>query len=165
MRYDRNLIETTVKAIQRVGEIQRRRERAFYNNRCVNIAVPVSKSPACMMGIFSNAHGLCRMSIAKEKLRQARLKKKESRKTKDAEYNEFIKARDAEEEAEIEVDTELVQPEERTTLSVEKKEKIKEKIAVKSKRPSLSSTKTKARSSRPSALQPAGGRSMGMEVD
>jgi len=33
VRYDRNLLQTTIKAIQRVGEIKARRERAFWNNR------------------------------------------------------------------------------------------------------------------------------------
>lgn len=33
MRYDRELVQTTVKAMKRVGEIKARRERAFYKNR------------------------------------------------------------------------------------------------------------------------------------
>lgn len=33
VRYDRNLMATTVKAMKRVAEIRARRERAFYKNR------------------------------------------------------------------------------------------------------------------------------------
>jgi len=33
VRYDRELIQTTVKAIKRVGEIKARRERAFFKHR------------------------------------------------------------------------------------------------------------------------------------
>lgn len=33
VRYDRNLVETTVKAMKRVGEIKARRERAFFKSR------------------------------------------------------------------------------------------------------------------------------------
>ncbi|XP_006458069.1 hypothetical protein AGABI2DRAFT_148565 [Agaricus bisporus var. bisporus H97] len=33
IRYDRNLVQTTIKAMKRIGEIKARRERAFYKNR------------------------------------------------------------------------------------------------------------------------------------
>ncbi|KAG6917969.1 hypothetical protein DXG01_017153 [Tephrocybe rancida] len=33
VRYDRDLIQTTIKAMKRVGEIKSRRERAFFKNR------------------------------------------------------------------------------------------------------------------------------------
>jgi len=33
VRYDRELIQTTIKAMKRVGEIKARRERAFFKNR------------------------------------------------------------------------------------------------------------------------------------
>jgi len=35
VRYDRELIQTTVKAMKRVGEIKARRERAFFKHRSV----------------------------------------------------------------------------------------------------------------------------------
>lgn len=35
VRYDRDLIQTTIKAMKRVGEIKSRRERAFFKNRYV----------------------------------------------------------------------------------------------------------------------------------
>ncbi|KAG5652247.1 ATPase-activating ribosome biosynthesis protein [Sphagnurus paluster] len=33
VRYDRDLVQTTIKAMKRVGEIKARRERAFFKNR------------------------------------------------------------------------------------------------------------------------------------
>lgn len=39
VRYDRELIQTTIKAMKRVGEIKARRERAFFKNRCVLVLV------------------------------------------------------------------------------------------------------------------------------
>jgi len=33
VRYDRNLVQTTIKVMKRVGEIKARRERAFFKNR------------------------------------------------------------------------------------------------------------------------------------
>ncbi|KAF8964062.1 ribosomal protein L24e-domain-containing protein [Flammula alnicola] len=38
VRYDRELIQTTVKAMKRVGEIRARRERAFFKHRCVSLS-------------------------------------------------------------------------------------------------------------------------------
>lgn len=35
VRYDRELVKTTIQAMKRVGEIKARRERAFFKNRCV----------------------------------------------------------------------------------------------------------------------------------
>lgn len=35
MRYDRELVATTIKAMKRVAEIKQRREHAFWKNRCV----------------------------------------------------------------------------------------------------------------------------------
>lgn len=34
VRYDRDLVQTTIKAMKRVGEIKTRREKAFFRNRC-----------------------------------------------------------------------------------------------------------------------------------
>lgn len=36
VRYDRELIQTTVKAIKRIGEIKARRERAFFKHRYID---------------------------------------------------------------------------------------------------------------------------------
>mgnify|MGYP001170045282 CR=1 FL=1 len=40
VRYDRNLVATTLLAMKRVKEIRERRERQFYLNRCVPGARP-----------------------------------------------------------------------------------------------------------------------------
>lgn len=39
IRYDRDLLQTTIKAMKRVGEIKARRERAFFKNRYVHHGV------------------------------------------------------------------------------------------------------------------------------
>lgn len=54
VRYDRELIQTTIKAMKRVGEIKKRREHAFWKNR---------------------------MTIAKDKQRADRTKKLEAAKS------------------------------------------------------------------------------------
>ena len=107
------------------------------------------------------------MTIAKAKIRADRHRKKDAKKTKDAEYAAFITAR----EAEIEVDDELVRPDvndlhlvqpEEAAVAEQVKEKIKivEKITVQKK------SKLKRKSTGPqSALIPSEGRTMGMELD
>ncbi|EIW85130.1 hypothetical protein CONPUDRAFT_47995 [Coniophora puteana RWD-64-598 SS2] len=35
VRYDRELVKTTLKAMKRIGEIKQRREHAFWKHRCV----------------------------------------------------------------------------------------------------------------------------------
>lgn len=35
VRYDRELVQTTVKAMKRVAEIRQKREHAFWKHRCV----------------------------------------------------------------------------------------------------------------------------------
>lgn len=59
VRYDRDLLQTTIKAMKRVAEIKARREHAFWRDR---------------------------MSTAREKIRTARRKKKIAQAKKDAEY-------------------------------------------------------------------------------
>lgn len=34
VRYDRELVQTTIKAMKRIAEIKTRRERAFFKHRC-----------------------------------------------------------------------------------------------------------------------------------
>jgi len=135
VRYNRDLVETTVKAIKRVGEIQNRREKAFYSSR---------------------------MSVAREKLRQIRAKKRAKRVARDDAYAEYIKNRESAmetEEAIVQVDPELVQPE---TETVAKKEKIK--VAAQSA-PKKMKKKQLRKLAASSALIPSEGQSMGMEVE
>lgn len=154
IRYNRELVQTTVKAIQRVSEIQRRRERAFHNNR---------------------------MAVAREKLRVVRAKKRTVRDAKDKAYAEFIAQRNGEtkeedivleEQTEVEevitVDVDLVQPEK---VVVEEVKTVRQKVLVlpnqMGKRPEKRKLlrKTGSRNAPPSALVPSEGRSMGMEID
>jgi large subunit ribosomal protein L24e len=35
VRYNRELVRTTIKAMKRIAEIKKKRERVFWKNRCV----------------------------------------------------------------------------------------------------------------------------------
>jgi len=139
VRYDRELVQTTIKAMKRVAEIKAKRERAFFKHR---------------------------MAVAKEKHREARKTKKGQKERMVAARNAAIAKTYAdaeEEEKQVEqlqrVDMEeLVQPIAGLNLvqpiaaSTEKeKVRIQEKIKVKK--------------TRQSALVLGEGRSMGMDLD
>lgn len=139
VRYDRELVQTTIKAMKRVAEIKAKRERAFFKHR---------------------------MAVAKEKHRESRKSKKERKErmvaARDAAIAKTYAEVEQEEEQELlqqRVDVEelvqpiaglnLVQP---ISVSTEKeKVRIKEKVKVKK--------------TRQSALVPGEGRSMGMDLD
>jgi len=143
VRYDRELVETTVKAMKRVAEIKAKREREFFKHR---------------------------MAVAKDKHREARKNKREKKgrmvAARDAaiaktyaEAAEEEQREQQEQERQQRVDMEelvqpiaglnLVQP---ISASPEKEViRIKEKIKVKK--------------TRQSALVPGEGRSMGMDLD
>lgn len=136
VQYNRELVQTTVRVIQRVGEIQARREKAFYSNR---------------------------MAVAREKLRQIRAKKRAKRMAKDEAYAEYIKNRDNQMEdvetaATIQVDPELVQPEKETS----EREKIR---IVAESAPKMHKKKQLRKLGAAMALVPSEGRGMGMEVN
>src|SRR5258706_904527 len=138
VRYDRELVQTTIKAMKRVAEIKAKRERAFFKHR---------------------------MAVAKEKHREARKHKKEMKGRMVAARDAAIAKTYAEAEQELQEEEqqrvdleELVQPIAGLNLvqpisaSTEKeKVRIKEKIKVKK--------------TRQSALVPGEGRSMGMDLD
>ncbi|KAG9016859.1 ATPase-activating ribosome biosynthesis protein [Tulasnella sp. JGI-2019a] len=139
VRYNRDLVETTVKAIKRVGEIQVRRERAFYTSR---------------------------MAVTREKLRQIRAKKRAKRMAKDKAYAEHIRKREseietAEAEEILQLDPELVQPE---TETLERTEKEKIKVAAQSA-PKKLKKKQLRKLVAASALVPSDGQNMGMDVE
>jgi len=80
VRYDRELVQTTLKAMRRVGEIRQRRERAFFKNR---------------------------MAVAKEKTLVAKRKKLALRKANDQRIEAEMATT---EQVEEEVSTDLVKP-------------------------------------------------------
>ena len=142
IRYDRELVQTTIKAMKRVAEIKAKRERAFFKHR---------------------------MAVAKEKHSESRKSKKERKERMVAARDAAIAKTYADAEQELQeedqerqqqrVDMEelvqpiaglnLVQP---ISVSMEKeKVRIKEKVKVKK--------------TRQSALVPGEGRSMGMDLD
>ena len=72
MRYDRELVQTTVKAMKRVGEIKARRERAFYKNRYYHVV---------LLAPVPSAHIIFRMAASREKQRAHRKKMLEQAKS------------------------------------------------------------------------------------
>ncbi|EJT98316.1 hypothetical protein DACRYDRAFT_118622 [Dacryopinax primogenitus] len=93
VRYDRELMATTLKAMKRIGEIRQRRERAFFKNR---------------------------MAVAKEKTLSAKRRKLALRKEKDERIAAEMAASAA--EAEQEMSTELVAPVEKAeTIKIKRK--------------------------------------------
>ena len=69
VRYDRELVQTTVKAMKRIAEIKSRREHAFWKNRYVSNISHVSTS------LFTQEDR--RMLVAREKLKAHRKRKLE----------------------------------------------------------------------------------------
>lgn len=63
VRYDRGLVQTTIKAMKRIGEIKARRERAFFKNRFVHTNF-----------VFPDTNLQCRMATARAKQRTHRQK-------------------------------------------------------------------------------------------
>ena len=45
MRYNRELVETTVKAMKRIAEIKKKREHAFWKNRYVTWSIYTCARP------------------------------------------------------------------------------------------------------------------------
>jgi large subunit ribosomal protein L24e len=138
VRYNRELVQTTIKAMKRVAEIKARRERAFWKNRCVWRSV--GTDPAALTADLTPLL-FYRMSGNKARLLTHQT-------------------------SEISRHLELVQPRSNTKtkqMSVEDRDAIRQKIKVNAaKRPGVVQTKALKRS----ALIPSsGGQSMGMDTD
>lgn len=67
VRYDRNLVQTTIKVMKRVGEIKARRERAFFKSRWAAYTLELVQ-----VSLDSNVQS--RMAVAKAKQRAHRQK-------------------------------------------------------------------------------------------
>jgi len=68
VRYDRELVQTTIKAMKRIAEIKSRREHAFWKNR--SVACCISRRSSDLKLVCS------RMAVSREKLLTHRKKKK-----------------------------------------------------------------------------------------
>jgi large subunit ribosomal protein L24e len=66
VRYDRELVQTTIKAMKRVGEIKQRREHAFWKNRYL-VFKPAARAQTAN-------RFLPRMAVSREKRRVHRRK-------------------------------------------------------------------------------------------
>ncbi|PPR03633.1 hypothetical protein CVT24_007749 [Panaeolus cyanescens] len=94
VRYDRDLIQTTIKAMKRVGEIKARRERAFFKNRSLHIFT-------CAEAF---THIMHRMAAAREKQRAHRKKTLEAVKSS-VKLHEPMSAESSKERTKIKVST------------------------------------------------------------
>ena len=63
VRYDRDLMQTTIKAMKRIAEIKKKREHAFWKNRYVSLP---------STSLITHAECAYRMLASKEKLRAHR---------------------------------------------------------------------------------------------
>jgi len=107
VRYDRELMQTTIKAMKRVAEIKQKREHAFWKHR---------------------------MSVAREKRKDARRRAKAKLYERETARDAAIAASyadEAKEEVSMEDSLELIQP---ITTTSKEKVVIKEKILVKNAR-------------------------------
>ena len=68
VRYDRELVQTTVKAMKRIAEIKQKREHAFWKNRYAYYTICGS---TCFLTLWY------RMAVAREKLKAHRKRKLE----------------------------------------------------------------------------------------
>lgn len=148
VRYDRELVQTTIKAMKRVAEIKAKRERAFFKHR---------------------------MAVAKEKLREARKNKKEKKERMVAARDAAIAKTYAEAEEVLQDEEQEVQPlRQRQRQRVDMEELVQPIAGLNLVQPISASTKTgevrikekiKVKKARQSALVPGEGRSMGMDLD
>lgn len=163
VKYDRELMATTISAVSRIQEIKAKREKAFYKNR-MNAAKPVSLRTDALE-ILSGSHLLGfegkNSDVVKKALKAAEIKAKKKEKKRIQKVQDQVEEmqQDLEEEEQVsEVEDEDMDVEEERV-----KEKIKVKVPARSK-------KGRVASGRNSALMPAGegGMSMsmgGMHVD
>ncbi|KAJ1308010.1 hypothetical protein OPQ81_002081 [Rhizoctonia solani] len=107
VRYNRELVQTTLKAMQRVTEVRARRERAFWK---------------------------ARMAVAREKLLAARMRKKLAESKKEAVAAERDQEEEEEEDAEVTLD-DLVEPIQKVVL--QEKVKVAAKSASRKKKSAL----------------------------
>lgn len=152
VKYDRELVGTTVSALSRIQEIKAKRELAFYKNRMAK-AKPVSLRTDALE-VISGTHllGLEKNSeLVQKALRAAELKAKKKEKRRLQKLEDQVE--------EMQQDMDQAEEDIEEEKQVEEREKIKVKVPA---------TRKKAKSAR-SALMPAGqggmSMSMGMQVD
>jgi large subunit ribosomal protein L24e len=169
VKYDRDLVAATVSAVQRVGEIKARRERAFWSNRMTtqkptNLAQDMREVERMshLLGVKPDevtSKALEAVEKRKKVAAAAAEAKKKTTKEKGKLVVELPEDGDEEEEQMGEGGMEEDESMELDAIAaanvVEKETTPREKIKVKSR----------VKKSKKSALVPAGGRRMGMELD
>ena len=154
VKYDRELVASTVSAVSRIQEIKARRERAFFKNRMLASKPASIRTDA--LEVLSGSHLLGRnrdSDVVRKALAAAEIKskKKERKRVQQLETQVEEMQQDLDED-------QLKVPQEETTEMEEQREKIRIKVPASKKKSSLSSSR--------SALMPAGegGMSMGMSM-
>lgn len=157
VKYDRDLVATTVSAMSRIQEIKARRERAFFKNRML-AAKPVSIRTDALE-VLSGSHLLGRDKdsplVQKARL-AAEIKARKKEKRRAARLEEQVN----EMQQDLEMEEAAGEEDQERDVEMEAREKIKIKVPATKKRVASSSSKR-------SALMPAGdnGMSMGMAMD
>lgn len=151
VKYDRDLIATTVSAVSRIEEIKAKREKAFHKARMLAAAPASLRTDA--LEVVSGYHllGRDRDSAIVQKARRAaeiKAKKRERRRLDKVEQQ----VEEMQQDLEMQEDAEDGEKEEQDVE--EKREKIKVRVPA-----------TKKRVSSRSALLPSGGQSMSMQMD
>lgn len=148
VKYDRELVATTVAAVSRIQEIKGRREKAFYKNRMLASKPMSLRNDA--LEVLSGSHLLGRdkdSALVKKARLAAELKAAKKQRRREEKLNDQVE----EMQQGLELDEEAQEQDEE-----EQREKIKIKVPATKKKSELLSR---------SALMPSSGMSMGMQVD
>jgi large subunit ribosomal protein L24e len=168
LKYDRELMATTISAVSRIQEIKTKREKAFYKNR-MNVAKPVSLRTDALE-VLSGTHLLGfegkNSEVVKKALKAAEIKAKKKEKKRIQKVQDQVE--EMQQDLEGEEDAEIEQVEDEEMDVEEEQQRVKDKIKVKVPARSKKGRVASGRNS--SALMPAGegGMSMsmgGMHVD
>jgi len=153
VKYDRELVASTVAAVSRIEEIKARRERAFFKNRML-ASKPMSLRTDALE-VLSGSHllGRDKNSAIVQKARQAaELKAAKKQKRREQQLTEQVE--------EMQQDLELEEEAKEDEQEENKKEKIKVKVPATRRKAS-----GKMASSRSALMPAAEGMSMGMQMD
>lgn len=71
VRYDRELVKTTVKAMKRIAEIKKRREHMFWKHRMAASREKLRASRSKKMGVRESVKLIQPLSLQREKIREA----------------------------------------------------------------------------------------------
>lgn len=157
VKYDRELVATTVAAVSRIQEIKAKRERAFYKNRMLASKPMSLRNDA--LEVLSGSHLLGRdkdSAIVRKAKQAAELKAIKKQRRREQQLTDKVE----EMQQDLELEEEAAAAQEEDEAAAEgAKEKIKVKVPATKKKNRLAS------SSRSALMPAADGMQMGMQVD